>query len=391
MKKNKIFKIGLLAFIFFIVYSSIYFSVSPNKMKNDMWIFNTPDETANYFFITELAQNSSMSYYEQLNEISGDFNLVHPRSTTVVNNHIVPGSFLGFILIMGVIAKMFSITIIPYIIPLCSILAVICFYLLLNRIFNNNIAFLSGLLFLMMPAFWYYNSRSLFNNVLFVDFVIIATWFLVNFYSTKKRWVIIFSGLLFGLAISIRASDVVWVYFLVLSIFIFYKNLFKWKDFILMSMMSLVGFLPVLIVQKSVYGSALVTGYTPAIGEKFSGGIFYLNLIKQVFMPFGINLLNVFSNFYYFFIAMFPLLFWPAFLGGMLFVYLWKKNILEKKQRYYFVVFIFVSVFISLYYGSWSFFDNLTKTPLIGSSQTRYMLPIYILSLPLVSYLVFFI
>ena len=108
-------------------------------------------------------------------------------------------------------------------------------------------------------------------------------------------------------------------------------------------------------------------------------------------MPFGINIMNAFSNFYYFFIDMFPWHFWPAFLGGLLLTYLWKKNLLREKEKYYFAVTLIISVFIMLYYGSWSFFDNLFNAPLIGSSQTRYMLPIYILSLPLIAYLLDFV
>jgi len=373
------------------VYSSIYFSVRPGAMENDMWIFNTPDETANFFFIEKLAKENTLKYYEPLNEISGDLNLVRPRSTTVVNNHIVPGSFLGFLLVMGVIAKIFSSWLIPFIIPLFSVLAVICFYFILKKIFKENVAFLSAILLLMTPAFWYYNSRSLFNNVLFIDFLIIATWLLFRFFDSKKKNLLIFSGLLFGLALSIRVSDLVWVVILVASIFIYQRKGIFWRDWIIMMVSVFLSFLPVLLIQNNIYGSPFVTGYTPSIGESLSGGSFYFNLIKQVFAPFGINMINAFSNFYHFFVAMFPFHFWLAFLGGVLIAYRARIKSLNKKEKYYFVVAIIISMFVMIYYGSWIFFDNVFGSPLIGSSQTRYMLPIYILSLPFISYLVNFV
>ncbi len=46
-----------------------------------------------------------------------------------------------------------------------------------------------------------------------------------------------------------------------------------------------------------------------------------------------------------------------------------------------------LGLWLALYYGPWQFADNLAGQVSIGSSQVRYFLPLYVLSLPLVAYL----
>lgn len=379
--KSKTYVLAGLAIIFFFIYSSIYFSLRPQATGDDMWIFNTPDETANYFFIERLAQENSFRYSEPLNQI-GQFNLVHPRSTKVVNDEIVPGNFAGFLLIMAVLAKLFSVGAIPFLIPIFSVLAVVCFYSILKKIFSENIAFWSSVLLLLTPAFWYYNSRSLFNNVLFIDFLIIGVWFLFRFLQSKKIRSLAISGILLGLALSMRASDLIWVAFLVGSIFIYNRKNLVWKHWLIMAISVILAFLPVLIIQNNLYGSPLVTGYNPEIGATLSGGNFYLNIAKQLLLPFGFHVFNIISNLYYFFVKIFWWQFALSLIGVAALMKSWRNQQTDNKEKYYLAVATLVIIFVAIYYGSWKFFDNLIASPLIGSSQTRYLLPVYILSLP---------
>ncbi|MEK9158435.1 MAG: hypothetical protein AAB673_00325, partial [Patescibacteria group bacterium] len=52
---------------------------------------------------------------------------------------------------------------------------------------------------------------------------------------------------------------------------------------------------------------------------------------------------------------------------------------------HYSSLFIFVSIYLLTYYGSWLFYDNLNQQFSIGSSHVRYFLPIFVLALPLVA------
>jgi len=372
----------VLAVIFAVVYSSLYFSVRPAAVANDMWIFNTPDETANYFFIEKFTRTGQLVESEPLNEVSGALNLVHPRSTTVVNKALAPASFLGFILIARMFATVFTVHFIPFITPLASIIGVICFYLLVKEFFNQEIAFYSALLLLILPAFWYYNSRSLFNNVLFIDFLLIGFSLLISFLRREDLTRLVFSALFIGLALTIRTADLLWVGSLVVAVFIFNPKKFSWTQFFIFLFVGLLSFLPVLGYQYAVYGNIFTTGYVPEGNAKLLGENQLLGLAKQLVAPFGFNLRHLAYNFYYYYVRMFWWYFVAGFLGGALIIWRYFRGQLKNREIDYLVALLLVGALVLLYYGSWFFYNNLLARPLIGSSQVRYFLPLYILAIP---------
>lgn len=166
----QIFCLVVLALIFFFFYSWLSLA-TPLK-------FNSPDETANYFFIKQFVSTGEPRFLEPLNSDFGG--IFHPRSTNVAGGFIVPGSFLGLILIYGCIAKIVGLWLVPYLTSLISVIAVLFFYGIVKKIFSDKIAFISALLFFLHPAIFYYASRGLFNNLLFLDLFIIGFYYLLN-------------------------------------------------------------------------------------------------------------------------------------------------------------------------------------------------------------------
>jgi len=59
----------------------------------------------------------------------------------------------------------------------------------------------------------------------------------------------------------------------------------------------------------------------------------------------------------------------------------------QKNKIIYFIIFIFVTVWLLVYYGSWVVHDNISGHQTIGTSYLRYWLPSFILALPLISWL----
>ncbi|MFA5029235.1 MAG: glycosyltransferase family 39 protein [Patescibacteria group bacterium] len=383
-KNKKILIIIILAVVLFFVYACPYFELRPQTDTGEMWIFNTPDEMANYFFIANFNNNSELKVSEPLNNLVGSLNIVHPRSMQVASGNLVPGNFLGFILILGWLAKIFGLASVPFIIPFFSLLAIICFYLILKSFFEEKIAFWSALLLMILPAFWYYSSRSLFNNVLFLDFLIIGFYLLVRFSNKKNVVNLVVAGLLIGSALTMRTADLAWVGLLLILFCWFRRREIGWPYWLLLIVLIFVPFLPILFYQLQLYGGALATGYS--LKAQAVGSFWLLHTAQKFLLPFGFSLKNIFYNFYFYFIKMFWWYFWPGLLGGLTLIYQWLKGRLTLEKKRYFVLFVLVSLFILLYYGSWFFFNNLMGKALIGSSQTRYLLPIYILSLPLAVY-----
>lgn len=377
--------LAAVAAVFFVVYASMYWSLRPAKMDNDMWIFNTPDETANYFFIKNFSSGQLLED-EPLNEISGELNLVHSRSTTVVNDAVAPASFLGFLLTGRIFAKILSINIIPFIVPLVSIFGIIFFYLLIKEFFSKEIAFYSALLLIIMPAFWYYNSRSLFNNVLALDFLIIGFFLLISFVRREDFAKLGFSALFIGLALTIRTTDLLWVGLVVLIIFIANSKRFSWTNFSLFAFIVFLTFVPVLGYQHYLYGDMFTTGYVPEGSERLLGENQFFGFLKQLVAPFGFSLKNIVYNFFNYYARMFYWYFIPAVIGVAIIIWQWAKGRLKKNENIYLLAAALISGLVLLYYGSWFFYNNLMARPLIGSSQVRYLLPIYILAIPLAVY-----
>jgi len=375
----------VLGIIFFFIYSFLIFGNSLSK-------FTWPDETANYFFIKNYAEKGSFSVAEPLNAIAD--NLVKPRSFNIYNGNLVPGSFLGLLLIYGLIAKILGMGLIKFLTPFLAVLAVLFFYKILLKIFEPQVAFLSSLFFFILPAWWYYASFTMLPNISFLAFLLIGFYFLLSLDKEKKRKSILFliAGSFFiALALTIRTNEFVWVLAILLLLLLVYSQRVKWWYLpIFLTVCGLI-FLPIFYYNQITYGSYLSFGYLrldqgndwlsqlPTEFKTSANPAF--NFFKFIFLPFGFHPKTALNNFYNYFIK----LFWWFFLAAALGVFSYIKRYQEKKQAVFLMIFLLVSLYLFVYYGSWVFNDVLTlQLNKIGLSYVRYFLPIFIFCLPLV-------
>ena len=254
-KKNIYFVVLLfLSGLSFVIYSFLYNISSP--------LFNSPDESLNYFFIDNFAKNSSLYQEENLNSIAN--NLVHPRSTLVLNNKIVPVGFVGIVLILGFISKIIGIKLALFCVPLLACIVPVLLYYILKEIFDDKIAFFSSLMLYFHPAFIYYSSRSLLPNVLFISFLIISIFFVFLFKNTEnlkiKYLAIILSSLSLSLSLITRLSEVVWVFVIYLFLLAYVFKKLNLKYIILFLCVFLVPMLFMLKTNYNIYGHPLSTG-----------------------------------------------------------------------------------------------------------------------------------
>ena len=380
----------------------------------------SPDETANYIFSKLYAQTGQLTIYEKYNPFVDE--VMQPRSFRSDNGFLKPVSFLGIILIYGTIAKLLSIQVLPFLTPFFAALAIVFYYLLLKKIFAPKIAFLSTFLLASFPVYYFYSVRGLFHNVLFTSFLIIGLYFTVlavsrppkknRFFSWrfwKMDWLNLFlaawGGLLLGGALITRTSEAIW---LLPALAIAW--LFNWKKIGLIKLIIIIffaalPFVPVLGWNEVLYGGFINGGYAEinhsittvasasadltqnvAKGQlSFIPGP--LKQIKETIFYFGLNYGTAEQNFKSYFLRMFPLLFWPASLGLLLFaarVWKWKK-------RYwaYIAAYFAASAILVLYYGSWVFNDNPNLNEItIGNSYTRYWLPVYLGAMPFAAFFI---
>ncbi|MFH1564971.1 MAG: glycosyltransferase family 39 protein [bacterium] len=376
IKHNK--KILIILAIFFVfVYSFLAFRAGT--------IFNSPDENANYFFANLFARESRLDY-----PLKENSDIIHPRSMAVADQKIVPQSFLGMPLIYGFLGKIFGSNAIIFFTPIIAAISVLFFYEIIKKIFDEKIAFLSSVLVFINPAFWYYSTHSMYHNVLFASLLIMGIYFFVknnsNAQNKKQCANIILGSIFIGLSLMARYSEIPWVVLILIILYFFNKDKISKKQAIICFLILFVLSIPIFFLNNKLYGNPLSNGYS-SIGKSIDTNSISASIRSSLLLnTLRVAVLNIFRNSWNYGIYLFWWLSLPTCFGIFLLLKNYKK--LESKQKKYLIAFLIGSVYLILYYGSWSFHDNPDPTKItIGTSYARYWLPIYIFSMPFLSML----
>jgi len=374
-RKEKGVLIGL-AVLFFLIYS--WFGTTTAK------IFNSPDETANYFYISRYVEFGDFFMPEPLNYFLG--NNVHPRSISYNGYSLVPQGFIGLAWFYGFLAKFFSLGSVKFFTPILSAAGALAFFGLIRIIFNKKIALLSFLLLLLLPAHWYYSSRFLYPNIPFASFLIIAIWTLASGAlkkGGKKIYTIIFA-LSLALSLAIRPVEIFWIAGGALILGMVYRKDISWRRVFGALAIAIFTAIPVFASNLFLYGGVFKSGYTlkdaVVYGNNFFNG--ELGDIKNNFLPYGFHPRAVWNNFRNVFINN---LWWyaaPAFLG----IYLWARSRPKKEEKIYFYISLAISTWLLIFYGSGVFTDNPNIIFTIGDSHFRYWLPVFMAWIPFAAY-----
>lgn len=410
----------LISGLFFVIVSILpFFQNNQGFLK-----FFSPDENANYIFSRLYQDTGDLYFFEKYNSIADD--IIIPRSYFSWQGVVKPVSFLGMTIIYGKIASIFGQGVIPFLTPFFAAIALFFYYLIIKKTFGNKIGFVSFLLLFSFPVFIYYSARSMFHNVLFLSFFIIAIYFLINLLEKKPskiknfflknisleqrnnylkelfKFDFIYSalaGLFIGLAIGTRASELIWLAPAGLILLALkYKKISFFRLAIFFSFIFL-ALMPVLYNNQVLYNSPFYGGYYEMnksiegisqasggiIKSFFTGHINEIkNLAKSIFNTifyFGFHPRQSLNMFNEYCLKMFWWLFGPAVIG-MVYLFFKQKNNFKKILPYG-ISWIILSLILIIYYGSWKFVDNPDPNRFtIGNSYTRYWLPIYIGIIP---------
>jgi len=373
--KNRDYIILLIfSIIFFVLYNYLNFTV-PGQ-------FNSPDETANFVFIQQVVQHTSLKY--PLPFDYGKFaEFIHPRSAFVQGTNILPVGFWGLTVLYGLIAKIVGMYGILFLTPLFAICGAWALYGIFKKIFDERIALFSTLLYITHPVVWYYSTRSLFPNVPFVSLLLIGIWFLMCVCSPpwqgrgKIFWDIV--GMSFVmLAVLIRPNEIIWMALGALIILIGMWKSISWKRLVTWVVVGLFFGVLLFTINSRIYENAVGTYVT-------SGSIEAPHWYTYIF-PFGVHLWNMFRSGVTYFTGLLWWITFPALAGIIYFFYMWaKKKEISRIQKVYLMLCIAIGLFLWTYYGSLN--DTLFYLKTIGVSYNRYWLPIDILVLPFVAYL----
>ncbi|MEK7108277.1 MAG: hypothetical protein AAB898_01260 [Patescibacteria group bacterium] len=365
--------------------------------------YNAPDELAAAYFAQRISlfggDNDQPAAYAD--ELGG---LVHPRSTIVAGGELVPGMWLGLPWVLGFVKMMtrLPIHVVVLVVPLLSVLAVLAWQKIVAKLFHDpRIGWFAALALAMHPGWWYFTSRGLHPNALFVSLLIFGAffWYVASAYRPPQRahlWrqlMIVLGGLSFGFAIFTRTNELIWIAPLLLSV--------AWRcrrkpvaDHVLAIVGVAVPIVFMLLLNASLYGHPLRTGYTVASDpipvetslcpEVFSADgcpapTGFENKFLAALFPFGLHEMNIFRNVLDFHVAFFVL--WSAFavFGLIALVVRWPSLPMDMRRglRRALVVSALISAYLFSVYGSWNIHDNPDPNAVtIGTSYIRYWLPI---------------
>jgi hypothetical protein len=451
----RIIILGLVSPVFFVLYSWL-----PGQTQGQgVMQFNSPDETGNFFWTSRVAEGKPLYIDESLEDIAN--NLIRLRGMNVAGGKLVPGSFLGMNFIYGLIGKITTPDIIPYLTPLFAVIGILFLYFLLSLIFSKDIALLSSLLAFTLPGWMYFANRSMFHNVLFVALLIIGIYILLKvllpsraksrdltqsesprgeisprapYHSLGRndkrwKWFVLFqyalAGIFIGLALITRLSELGWVALMLLLIFVFNFKKINWPAIVLFVGFLFFTFVPVFAINFILYNAPLSIGYDTGLTGEFGTLLTQAPLLFRLLVsPFGFHPVSIVLNGFNYIVQFFWWLTAPAFFGIIFWLFskpqinadktqrradtslkplLRKEESLrhpplakgrseegsKKPQWAYFIIFLIISLYLVIFYGSWQITDRIDNSTLsIGTSYIRYFLPIYLMMLPFIAVLI---
>ncbi|MFH0857123.1 MAG: glycosyltransferase family 39 protein, partial [Candidatus Magasanikbacteria bacterium] len=384
----------LLSIVFFFIYSFLSY---PYFSNDDFAILNQPDESINYIFARHLVETGDFVIPEGLSYIAN--NQVHPRSTTLVYHSLTPIGFPGIIVIFGCITKIICFligvgginSILLSITPFLAVASSFLLYFFIKSIFGKRIGLISALLLFILPPWWYYGSRVMQQSTVFVFFLLFTFFCGMKFLQAQdKRWkqniFACFTGLSFGLTVYVRPAELPWLLLLGGVLLFLLRKQYTMKDFLFFLLGGTCIAILFFFTQQVYYDSFIGTGYAVPqsngsagiLTDNFMGGS-----VNSFLFPFGLDILQALRVLYVYGLKL--ILWWTLF-GFLGFIFLFRQRKQYIQEWKYTILFLCVSTWILLTYGSWHFTDNLSGEPSFAVSYTRYFLPIYVFSLPLVAF-----
>ncbi|MBI4121714.1 MAG: glycosyltransferase family 39 protein [Parcubacteria group bacterium] len=375
--------LGGLAALFFLVYASFYWG--------NLGLYPSPDEQANAVFARHLVADGNLQIPRAVDSV-----FVHPRSVTIVDQDFVPGFFLGLVLLLGFVGKLLGAWAMPLLPAVLAAAAPFAFYVISRRVFDETTSRLSAVFLFILPPFAYYAGRGFLPNATLVSVLLIglACLFSGHGYWQQGRHKLAMalgcaSGLGLGASFIIRPVEWVWVGLILLVLAIANRKAIRWPVMLpgLLCFLLLIGCLA--YWQQQTYSAWYLTGYgqhnqelllPDALGQTMPWPIALVVTGSQAIFPFGVDVWGALGQFTRQTLTMYWWLL-PFFFFGL---YAYRQSTgRTPEQKIYSGLFLLVSAYLILYYGSWVIADHPDPRWIsLGVAYHRYWLPIFIMAIP---------
>jgi len=368
IKKIHLFKVFLLSLM--VIFLFFYIFLNWTSIQSQQ--FNSPDETANYYFLNHLSKTGEVPVLQ-----SWESDSIHPRSMLVWRDSLVPISFTGFLYFFLLVYKVLGVVGVIIVLGLLLYSFYLLWYRWLQKYQSKKLAIIATLLLVFNPALLYYALHPFYHNFIFILFVFLA----VLFYFQNNIWSSRLAALLSILALWIRPVEFIWFIPLLVSVWIYLR--WNWKK----------GFLHLIVIAVTslslfslsnylVYGDPMLFGYILPNANRISTSSLVWGENLLIFAKVKILFLNI-KNFFF-------SLFWPwtavLILSLIVVVMTWARQ--SRFIKWNTISWFMLTGILFLYYGFWNLDEHIVSgTVSIGNSFVRYWLAIYLLSIPLIAYL----
>ncbi|MFH1171586.1 MAG: glycosyltransferase family 39 protein [bacterium] len=351
-------------------------------------LFNSPDETANFFFAQRVANGQSLRAPTTVGQESAP--LIHPRSTTVVDGNMVPGSFIGFPILIGIVGRAFGTVGMISVTPLAAALSIVVYYFLMREIIGERGAYFSAILVPLLPAFWYYASRPMYHNSLFVSLLVFGFYLMLQMIRRNSVWISVLASLFLSLALWVRTSEAPWVIAILVAVFLAFRHQYSVRSLVSFCLVGALAISALMISNNIIYGGPFSSAYIPAATSSGDGAEVATNTLtafSRAFFPFGFHLAQAFWNFIRYSATLLPFFFILGCAGlGVAISGAWKRRV-RRRTIFFGVLSGVVTAYLILYYGSWELHEYAkAEKVILASSYLRYWLPVLLFGVPFVSY-----
>lgn len=338
------------------------------------YIFRSPDEAANHVFITRQAAGEPLYLSSPLTTTEQQF--FSPRSVAVRDEKILPGSFPGFVLLLGTITGWFGTIGLHFFQVSAILLGLVCWYRIVRRYWEPLWALASVVLVASHPVVVQFVTLPLFHAGLFLVGLLLTGLTLLRYQEqpqwSRAAWV----GLSAGAALFIRPSEALWVVPAISVIMISRPK--GWKHLWLTGLLVAALQLPWMIVSYDVFGSLFGTGYTPngidiGIGSATLSGSSWLRLLT----PAG-GLWNwaFLRHAWDYAIALFPVY---SLASAVSLVWYFRRKFFHWTKVLKIGLIITFGVYFLAFYGTWELYPGALPGAFgTWNSYDRYWLPLFV-------------
>jgi hypothetical protein len=345
-------------------------------------VFTAPDESVNYAAVKAFRHTGSFDLGQAA--LGDEAGVVKPRSAQVIDGRLVPLSYLGFPLVLGLVGTIAGELGSRLVVPLVAAFALVAFYILVSDFFDQRRARLALLLAASFPSVLFFTFKGMWHNMFFTSLLMLAIFALRKASRSTSWWASGLAGLLAGLAMMIRPNEAVWAapLFLVLALISRYR--INKRKIALAFAGGIVALIPMLTLNAATYGQPFSFGYTLAI-ERQTAVDQTSSLsasVRRLFLPARPSLehYRTATQWYAVELTPFHFLFFMLGLAG-----LWIAR--DRNAWRWFAVaaastfWLFVYYFGTIYSG----YPSNVVEPSIASSYLRYLLPATFLLAPVIA------